>query len=581
MNYMHQAAFTLQLMAEWLGLQSFYVGIVALVVWAVIRASRIRHPAWQLALWWLVLLRLVLPLSIATPVSLRSGVELAATSLIGSHQTLQTAALQGWQPTAPAPVPVETLSTPSDKMRPKPAMTVTDILLGLIVTGWAMGVALLAIRAARASRNLMIWLSRAEEVQDPALRDWGNAWRHKLGVRRSVRLVTSDRAASFTTGVWHPVIHLPRDLVTQGDAVTLDAVIGHEMAHIHGLDALWLSVERCLAILFFFHPAVWFAVERISAARESLRDEMVVHHGEANARDYFAGIISAIRCMRTGSGEIMPPTLAVASVGRSAARLRERILWLKQASHTSTRTRLGAAAGVILLAAVLLPLAHAQNRPPRPTPPAHPPSAPRAPVAPKQPDATTRALTVGADDETTTAHAFSDHESNTENHDPDEIAANEEHAQEAQQQATEAGQTAAEAAQQAVQASQEAAQAGEAVTNAMRDVHVALAEAKRADHHVHVDIDVEGIRRDALLAASAGLKAAAASMQNAHLAENINRTVAKALLDASRQVTAARDKNHGDRLNKKMDADIRATLDQAARELERAAKETTDRAEQL
>jgi len=54
------------------------------------------------------------------------------------------------------------------------------------------------------------------------------------------------------------------------------AVACHELLHVARRDWPWILVEEVARALFWFHPAVWWLVERIQESREQLVDRLVI-----------------------------------------------------------------------------------------------------------------------------------------------------------------------------------------------------------------------------------------------------------------------------------------------------------------
>jgi beta-lactamase regulating signal transducer with metallopeptidase domain len=376
--------------ADWLITQSLYAGVVAAVVWLLVTALRINNPRWLLALWSLVLLRLVVPVDLASPLSLRAVVGWAGASLAIAADLPDTmargAAAHIAQPAltlapvlAPTDVQEAARSAPPPILWPLVAMTIW----ALVVTG----VVLIVLAQTRAVRRR---INMTSEATDPALLEAVSQWRQRLRVEAPVCLkIGVDPVGPFTLGVVRPVIYLPRRLALGLNAADLDAVIGHEMAHIAARDWIWLLGERLLLIMFFFHPLVWLAVSRLHDARETLRDQQAIEASRLSPQRYLGGLLSAIRLQ---SHATQPLLLAAPALGAPAERLKQRILWLKGANPMKPLHKLALAATTLLLAVTVLPLAQSTEAapvPPEPPAPrpivAEPAVAPKPPAPPKAP----------------------------------------------------------------------------------------------------------------------------------------------------------------------------------------------------
>jgi TonB family protein len=76
-------------------------------------------------------------------------------------------------------------------------------------------------------------------------------------------------------GLRHPVILLPEGFFAM-DPNAQRAVACHELLHVARRDWPWILMEEVARALFWFHPAVWWLVERIQESREQLVDRLVI-----------------------------------------------------------------------------------------------------------------------------------------------------------------------------------------------------------------------------------------------------------------------------------------------------------------
>jgi TonB family protein len=76
-------------------------------------------------------------------------------------------------------------------------------------------------------------------------------------------------------GLSHPVVLLPERFFTL-EPEAQRSVACHELVHVARRDWFWIVVEEVARALFWFHPAVWWLVERIQESREQLVDYLVI-----------------------------------------------------------------------------------------------------------------------------------------------------------------------------------------------------------------------------------------------------------------------------------------------------------------
>ena len=81
-------------------------------------------------------------------------------------------------------------------------------------------------------------------------------------------------------GICRPRILLPTD-AEQWGAQRQRAVITHEMSHICRRDALTQCLLQLTEMIYWFHPLVWLAAQRIRSEREQACDDLVVRNADA------------------------------------------------------------------------------------------------------------------------------------------------------------------------------------------------------------------------------------------------------------------------------------------------------------
>jgi len=342
--------------------ESVYVAPIFTVVAMTSYLLRQRGPGLHLALWSLVLLRLVLPPQLGNPVSavrLLAGLRPAGVHIgfsVGPEDTSSGVVVPGAQGS-----------------RGNAAGSQTPwALIGVLV--WGAGAACVGRRmwVARTRFRRLALAARPPRVSD--LEDLKEAWRRRIGVRRRVRLaVTAEPVSPFTVGVVRPVIVLPEALVARHRACA--AAIAHEMAHVRRLDALWTDLQRLLHCIYFFHPLVWYAGSRVDLERERSCDASVLSLGIIRPRSYAAALVDVAGLgLEVGSE---------AAFTRPPRRVHMRVRSIFLHRPCSITTRCAAAILVFVLGAFFIPLAgEAETAAPRATSDAAPPLSPAPPAPP-------------------------------------------------------------------------------------------------------------------------------------------------------------------------------------------------------
>lgn len=256
--------------------RSVYVTVMCLLAGFASWLLGRRLPYLQLALWSLVLVRAILPTGLAVPFSLRETLALRIPDLFGYVEFR----LRIWD------LGFAAASPPIWQALPWLTWHIA------IVSLWVLVSAILLVHFLVRRRFFHRLLRRAETLRDPYLQASMQRWRSRYGIRRQVRLCVGAWPVSpFTLGLWRPAIYLPRRLLRQSSRQDLDAVIGHELAHVRRFDDFWVLFQGVLRALFFFLPPLLIAVDRLAQQRELVCDQMAVRHGSLSARQYARSLV--------------------------------------------------------------------------------------------------------------------------------------------------------------------------------------------------------------------------------------------------------------------------------------------------
>ena len=191
------------------------------------------------------------------------------------------------------------------------------------------------------------------------------AIRSELAPQAEVR-VSCEIAQPAGFGLRQPVVLLPEGLFAM-DPEAQRTVACHELLHVVRRDWPWIVVEEVARALFWFHPAVWWLVERIQESREQLVDSLVIARIPSK-RAYMAALLAFADVGHR------PATLATAFLRRR--HLRSRLRKLVKESVMSRRRLVwtvvvlacvvvGTIAGTVMALPLGLPIgeaaAHAQQ----------------------------------------------------------------------------------------------------------------------------------------------------------------------------------------------------------------------------
>ncbi|WLT32859.1 transglycosylase SLT domain-containing protein [Geothrix sp. PMB-07] len=143
-----------------------------------------------------------------------------------------------------------------------------------LVALWAVGASLMALRLGGGLALSLRWKRQG----NPAPGDWQatmDRLARRMGLRRKVPLLLARKGNTpFSLGLWKPVVLFPAVLFTTLPPDHLEALLAHELAHVHRLDYLSNLLQGVVETLLFFHPAVWWLSARIRVEREELADDL-------------------------------------------------------------------------------------------------------------------------------------------------------------------------------------------------------------------------------------------------------------------------------------------------------------------
>lgn len=352
------------------------------------------------ALWWLVGAQLLLGLAWSHPVAL----PLLAPPAVPVAAPLSPPAVAiAQQVDAPMPALGPAVTTADQPVR---GNRLAAFWPGLVLLGWLVGLVWQLPRLWRQWRQACAVRATAEPLRDAVLHARCQRQACALGLRRCPELRQCAQIASPQVAGWlRPVVLLPARQAL--DATEWDMAVAHELAHLARRD-LWLGLVPALAQrLFFFHPAVRWAMREYALHREAACDARVM-------RDHHVAVQTYGRLLlRLGVSHPLHAGLAGASP--TFDNLKRRLLMLQQSVNDSApRSRGWLLVALVALAGVLpyrvtagdasakapaapaaqaAPAASAAPSPlptPRPmtaghVPPPPPPPAPPAPAAPLPP----------------------------------------------------------------------------------------------------------------------------------------------------------------------------------------------------
>ena len=241
-----------------LSLSAAYLVPVVLVLRLVLKKA----PRWTVCLLWgLVALRLVMPFSLESSLSLHPGREPVT--------DLQTQWGGDTQPdTLPEVQPEPLPEAPSVTPAPTPAEELD--LMEILAWVWLAGACAMAFYGVVSYVRLKLKV------------------RPSLQVEKRV-FVCDGIGYPFLLGVLRPKVYLPSDL----EEPHLSYVLAHEKAHVKRGDHLWKPLGFALLTLHWFNPLLWVAYLLLCRDIESACDEKVVRDMDNAQKDGYSRALLA------------------------------------------------------------------------------------------------------------------------------------------------------------------------------------------------------------------------------------------------------------------------------------------------
>lgn len=275
----------------------------------VLRLVSKRSPKWiNVLLWGIVALRLVLPFSIES-----------ALSLIPSAETVSPAVVQF----DPAPTITSGVSIIDNAVNPSlsehfaavPTMSVNPLYVWTEIAGWVwlIGLGAMLLYALVSYLRLRRRVSVSLPVQD--------------------HIYLCDAISSpFILGVVKPHIYLPSGL----DEVQRQNVLSHEQAHLARRDHWWKPLGFALLAVYWFNPVLWLAYALLCRDIELACDERVIRTMDESAVKTYSTVLLA--CSMPRKAVITCP-LAFGEVGvkervKNALHYKKPAFWVVAASVT-------------------------------------------------------------------------------------------------------------------------------------------------------------------------------------------------------------------------------------------------------
>jgi len=329
---------------------SIELAILALAVPVILYLLRLKSPGLRYLFWGLVLIKPLVSFFVASPVSLYPVVpppqEIDRVAAVREYD----ASADGWEAAVAAPEANATVAVDRG----------IDLdRYGMIGLAWLVVVGLWGLRFVTGCSLVLFLRKTATPQLEGSLRTAFDEGVRMCGLRRKVSVAVSELVhGPVLTGIFRPVILLPRRMATDLSPEQLKLIFLHELAHVRRIDNLVLLLQRSVEMLLFFHPAVWVCGRMMRREAERACDDAVVvatgHHIQ-----YADGLARVAEVRQELTGRLLVNAFAAAESDLST---RVRRILDERVVPISVRSRVLALIGLCLFAFLGLPMAVAQDK---------------------------------------------------------------------------------------------------------------------------------------------------------------------------------------------------------------------------
>lgn len=358
-------------MAGWVARTSAEGSIIALAILLVHTLGRKRLPAqWRYAMWWILLIRLMLPWTPESPVSLFNAlpdvpVRVASVEMgPATPPPMHTAVL----PAPPSPAG-NTLSVEKAAIEPLPAaqspgeaipaMTWTN-LAGML---WLAGAILFLFLVGLQTGRFWLRVRRDPVITNSKIGILLEECKSRMGVRMPIALIASSvvhTPALF--GFVRPRLLIPNAMLAQADIEALRYILLHELAHLRRQDILMNWLAAWVQVVHWFNPVLWYALHRMRNDREPACDAFVLSRmDEDDGARYGHALIQVFEQARP-----TPRIPAMAGIVEAESNLKRRLTMIAHFRKPSVAASAIAALLALILVPVFLTSAKAEDKPAAP-----------------------------------------------------------------------------------------------------------------------------------------------------------------------------------------------------------------------
>lgn len=230
----------------------------------------------------------------------------------------------------------------------------TSSVFGWIMCGiWIAGILAMLLLVVKSFLRLRAVKNSALPLQNVEILGLYSRCLHELNIKKNIPVYsTAFLKSPMTAGIFRPYICLPLHLVCDYKASELRYMLLHELQHYKHRDSLVNILMNLVGVVYWFNPAVWFALKEMRGDREVACDTSVLKLlDESSYEDYGNTLIDFAERVS------LTPFPFTASLGGNRKQMEKRILNIAAYRKPTFLKRLKGMAAFMMAAVLLFGLA--------------------------------------------------------------------------------------------------------------------------------------------------------------------------------------------------------------------------------
>lgn len=263
--------------------------IVAIIILRALTIERFPKKTF-LVLWWIALLRLLIPFSIPSVMSFYSWFDPNLPAVVEQSSAMESTfepvlddsseTMENSTQFEMTPIP----DTDIEYVEVKPSKSFSEIFFDALPAIWGIGIGIIA-----AFFGINYWKGVREfRMSLPVENEFVNEWLSSHQLRRNITIHQYDCIHTpLTYGIFRPVILLPKESLEQSPS-TLNFILTHEWVHIRRFDCVTKILLTAALCIHWMNPLVWVMYLLFNRDIELSCDETVLHLLGRNRRSDYA-----------------------------------------------------------------------------------------------------------------------------------------------------------------------------------------------------------------------------------------------------------------------------------------------------